>query len=267
MATTRKNGNELIPGADRRCIWMSAGLVAYKLCDRDFECERCPLDRALRGGEGVAARAGAETRSPAPALVLSHFPDDRLYHPTHTWVSRGPRGRTRIGLDAFAARLAGPSAAVIAPAAGSPLRQGEVACWLDAGAAGKADTPIPIRSPISGTVRRRNPRLGAHPSLVATSPYDRGWLLEVDPLAEELAEGEDASHPARAESRALESAEMARRRSERQLAELLAEAAEVLGDAGAAVGPTLPDGGEPLADLRAVLGTERYRRLVLRYLS
>lgn len=31
------------------CIWMSAGLVAYKLCDRGFECDGCPFDRAMRG--------------------------------------------------------------------------------------------------------------------------------------------------------------------------------------------------------------------------
>lgn len=31
------------------CVWMSAGLVAYKLCDRGFECESCPFDQAMRG--------------------------------------------------------------------------------------------------------------------------------------------------------------------------------------------------------------------------
>lgn len=30
------------------CVWMRAGVVTYKLCDRDFDCEHCPLDAALR---------------------------------------------------------------------------------------------------------------------------------------------------------------------------------------------------------------------------
>jgi hypothetical protein len=29
------------------CVWMDAGVVNYKLCDRGFDCERCPLDQAL----------------------------------------------------------------------------------------------------------------------------------------------------------------------------------------------------------------------------
>lgn len=30
-----------------RCVWMDAGVVNYKLCDRGYDCERCPLDLAL----------------------------------------------------------------------------------------------------------------------------------------------------------------------------------------------------------------------------
>jgi len=29
------------------CVWMDAGVVNYKLCDRAFDCDRCPLDLAL----------------------------------------------------------------------------------------------------------------------------------------------------------------------------------------------------------------------------
>jgi hypothetical protein len=29
------------------CVWMDAGVVNYKLCDRGFDCDRCPLDQAL----------------------------------------------------------------------------------------------------------------------------------------------------------------------------------------------------------------------------
>ena len=30
-----------------RCVWMDAGVVNYKLCDRGYDCERCPLDQGL----------------------------------------------------------------------------------------------------------------------------------------------------------------------------------------------------------------------------
>jgi hypothetical protein len=32
-----------------QCVWMQAGVVGYKLCDREFDCDLCPFDAALRG--------------------------------------------------------------------------------------------------------------------------------------------------------------------------------------------------------------------------
>ncbi len=29
------------------CIWMEAGVIDYKICDKDFDCDHCELDRAL----------------------------------------------------------------------------------------------------------------------------------------------------------------------------------------------------------------------------
>lgn len=31
-----------------KCIWMEAGVVDYKLCDLEFDCENCPFDRSFR---------------------------------------------------------------------------------------------------------------------------------------------------------------------------------------------------------------------------
>ncbi len=33
---------------DQACVWMTAGVIRFWLCDRGFDCENCPLDRALR---------------------------------------------------------------------------------------------------------------------------------------------------------------------------------------------------------------------------
>jgi hypothetical protein len=27
-----------------KCIWMSSGIIEYKLCDKNFDCENCPVD-------------------------------------------------------------------------------------------------------------------------------------------------------------------------------------------------------------------------------
>ncbi len=33
---------------DLNCIWMSSNHVAYKLCDKEFDCENCDFDKAIR---------------------------------------------------------------------------------------------------------------------------------------------------------------------------------------------------------------------------
>jgi hypothetical protein len=33
----------------QQCVWMQAEVVGYKLCDREFDCDRCPFDAALHG--------------------------------------------------------------------------------------------------------------------------------------------------------------------------------------------------------------------------
>lgn len=35
-------------GEPLKCIWMLAGVLTYRLCDRQYDCEHCPLDAALR---------------------------------------------------------------------------------------------------------------------------------------------------------------------------------------------------------------------------
>lgn len=59
------------PGA-LPCVWMSAGLVSFKLCDREGECEGCPFDRAMREPHGRPVR---HRRAPAPTPACA--PDRR----------------------------------------------------------------------------------------------------------------------------------------------------------------------------------------------
>ncbi len=38
---------EKIIESKKRCIWMDAGVVQFKLCDKDFDCRSCQFDRAM----------------------------------------------------------------------------------------------------------------------------------------------------------------------------------------------------------------------------
>jgi glycine cleavage system H lipoate-binding protein len=218
---------------------MSAGLVTYKLCDRAFDCEHCPLDLALSG-------TGRETdrRDGAGAV---EFPDDLAYTPGHTWLR--PAGgeasaRFRFGIDALAALLVGRTAGFRCDADGRLVAAGETLGTLDVDAGGLA-----LAAPIAGRVRRGNVALVEDPALASREPYERGWLVE---LAAERPE--DAALLLRSEA-AREQAALDLRHFRRRIAlELLADPDDV--------GPTLADGGERLTDLRRILGADAYLRLL-----
>jgi len=223
------------------CVWMSAGLISFKLCDREGECEGCPFDRAMRGLAPLPSLPpGSRDEEPRPAAW--RFPTDREYHPGHGWAKPVEAGRLRLGVDAAVARLWDRPSGIILPALGSRLAAGETACWLEEGA-----ELLPIPSPVAGTVVARNSGALAEPDLVARSPYDAGWLFEVD-------EGQPDG--------ALRGPEEARDAAEAALASFRSAAGRALRTGQDRVGPTLQDGGEPLSDLRAMLGPSRYAMLV-----
>jgi len=50
---------------ENECIWMKAGVVNFRLCDNDFDCQNCPFDIGMRKAMGLDVRAGTEHETPA----------------------------------------------------------------------------------------------------------------------------------------------------------------------------------------------------------
>jgi len=38
---------EKVIESKKSCIWMDAGVVQFKLCDSNFDCQSCGFDRAM----------------------------------------------------------------------------------------------------------------------------------------------------------------------------------------------------------------------------
>ncbi len=320
MHATSEAPSERLP-----CIWMTAGLVRWRLCDREYDCDHCPLDAALRGvtveaeeanpsaraeswdrvpgpleaagahpsargeerrgGGGPlqaaaadpsakgGSRGGAEGRletggdGSAPAESgrgrggegrrrapgRGEFPADRLFGAGHTWaqvVAGGVPGRFRVGLDGFAAALLEAPRAVRCVAAGSRLAMGDAACEVDLDGG-----VLTLGAPLAGAVVAGNRRCQDDPALLAADPYGDGWLLE-------LAAGTPAVPVDNAAGDGLLAAEDARRRAGHDLRRFRRRVALELLAADDGVGPTLPDGGEPVVDLRGLLGARRYLDLL-----
>ncbi len=193
-----------------KCVWMLAGVVDYKLCDRDYECEQCPFDRALREwaaiGEREARRPLAEQakedRTKDHGLVgcplcrelegCSQEPisarervrvkrgfriaEALFYHPAHLWVRVEWRGQVRIGLDDFGQWLLGRIYHVRFPDVGARVIAGHP-CGELAYHAGE----IALPAPVTGMIHQLNEKLMRYPSLVNHDPYGEGWMMIFQP--------------------------------------------------------------------------------------
>jgi glycine cleavage system H protein len=219
---------------------MSADVLSYKLCDRDFDCDRCPLDAAIRG---ECLKGPGQMALLAPDGNLNAFPEDRIYSTGHSWVQAvdGQSDRLRrFGLDAFAAAIVGRCREVKWEPPQREFSQGDTICEIDLGIG-----MLPLRAPVAGAAIDGNRSLWEEPNRLVTDPYGEGWIIHLVLEDPSELEGLLAAEAAREQMR------YDLRRFRRRVALRLLADTET-------VGPCLADGGEPLADLRQMLGGTAY---------
>ena len=152
------------------CIWMAAGLISYRLCTRDFDCEHCALDVALHGGAGTYGNGAGALHGAAKWVV----PDDRLYTASHLWAHAQQYGVWRVGIDAFAAALIGIAESITVDADRSLITPGARLCTIETGLG-----ELALGTPISGRVVDINEGIQEAPELLVTRPYHKGWIAEI----------------------------------------------------------------------------------------
>jgi glycine cleavage system H lipoate-binding protein len=175
------------------CWWMQGGVVDYKLCDRDYDCEHCPFDEALHGrvtmplSDSPASNAAGpiernwegrvrNTRKGSAYIQGCEVSGALFYHPAHTWARIEDGGCVRTGLDDFAQRILGRPYLITLPEPGATLRFGE-GCWDFTHQAGVSV----LVAPVSGRVKEINPALADRPALLNRDPYGEGWVLLIEP--------------------------------------------------------------------------------------
>jgi glycine cleavage system H lipoate-binding protein len=235
---------------------MMAGVVDYKLCDREYDCERCPFDQALRAsapplspqaGDSLIARGETTARRIPLASSLAGYqaPDTLFYHPGHIWAKVESGGNVRMGLDDFGQGIVGRVYAVNLPAIGGRLRRGQT-CWQITHQAGD----VSLLSPLSGCVLESNARLGPQPALINRDPYGEGWALVVQPtrLHECLS--------------ALRYGQAVKRWYQHEIERLAQEVSSLLCSSTDQVGVSMPDGGTQTSDCMSLLAADHRRQLV-----
>ena len=264
----------LVPPAEAKCVLMTAGLISYRLCNRGYDCEHCPLYQAFR--EGCVAEQCPEDvrqRSLYLHLNLGHeiaragYDDPRLatllkpyermvlrrrlfYAPGHAWVDVRTLTQARVGADDFLALTLPQVDAIVPPAEGQTIRQGEPLVGFVV-----RGEWVPLVSPLSGTVIKTNAKVLTNPSLLHQDPYGEGWLVEMQSsdlpaVARELRYDEDSVVLFREDAEAL-----------------FSEIAHALVVPGAPVGTVSQDGGQPAATPAEALGTRRYTAILRKILE
>jgi glycine cleavage system H protein len=118
------------------------------------------------------------------------FPEDLLYHPEHTWLRLNEDGGASVGITDFAQEQLGEVAFVDLPAPGA-----EFAVGAEFGTVESIKAVSGLFMPVSGKVTAVNENLADEPSLVNSSPYEDGWMLQIS-----LAPDTDREHLLKAAS-------------------------------------------------------------------
>jgi len=230
----------LIPEEERKCIWMATGFISYKLCDRNYQCDICPFDQAIKNeeiGEGDFQEprenwAEGSLNAEPSALINGAI----FYHPDHCWVKVENSDRVRIGIDDLLTQLITQVKVAILPQAGSFTGQGECFAHII-----QEDYILPVISPLSGSIQTVNSRLEKEPELITNDPRGEGWLITVKPKHLE------------SDLKNLLFGRKALSWYQREEKEIIARAGLILKHNPQGVGPTMQDGGVRIGCLREVL--------------
>ncbi|MDY6842740.1 MAG: hypothetical protein SVW57_01425 [Thermodesulfobacteriota bacterium] len=241
---------QLIPKEERKCVWMIGGLLSYKLCNRDYQCETCPLDKALRNEVGLEGncqehRTNLEEEESLAKDSSFQINGSVFYHPNHCWVKVDFPEKVIIGVDEFITQLIVNLKAVVLPQIGDFVNQGEYCLHII-----QEDHILPIISPLSGSIQAVNFNLRKKPELITVDPLGEGWLIKVKPknLEQELKHllfGKAVHSWYKKEEKALMTMSdgMLKRNVEN-------------------LGPTMQDGGTEISHLRNMLTHEQYAHIL-----
>jgi glycine cleavage system H protein len=185
---------QIVPQNSNKCVWMEAGIVSYKICDRNFECETCPLDLGLRGEKNHSlnhteneiqrfVESNTKKNSTAPKSYSSYerllkfkLDEHRYVNPGHSWIKVLNQNQVKIGIDDIVATAFGAIDEVILPLPGEKVKRG-----ASCGQVIQFEHIFSIVSPVSGLVIEINDELTKFPNQLTLDPLNKGWMMVIKP--------------------------------------------------------------------------------------
>ncbi|SYX83450.1 glycine cleavage system protein H (lipoyl acceptor protein) [Paenibacillus alvei] len=106
---------------------------------------------------------------------MSEVKNGLLYSEEHEWVVAIEGNTVRVGITDHAQSQLGDIVFIEFPPVGTSLSAGD-----SMGSIESVKTVSELYCPVSGTITKINDGLEASPELVNSSPYEDGWIAEVE---------------------------------------------------------------------------------------
>lgn len=100
--------------------------------------------------------------------------EDLKYTKTHEWVKLAGT-KAKVGLTDHAQHELTDIVFVELPSVGKEINKGEELCIVES-----VKSVSEVYAPVSGKITTVNTKLDDSPELINSSPYDEGWLVEIE---------------------------------------------------------------------------------------
>ena len=231
---------------DMKCVWMTSGIISYKLCSLDFKCEECAFDSVMHNGTVTDIQLKTMNRpltQDVSSIGLSkNLLDGSLfYHKNHCWIKVVNPHEVVIGINGILAKLICGVRTVVLPRIGDLVIKNQVFAHLML-----EKQIVPLIMPVDGEVTAINETLEKQPELLRSEFCDKGWLVTIKAynLEKELRTltfGSKAMEWYRAKERSLNEAIHAACNASREQ-----------------IGATMLDGGELVMNISELLTSEQF---------
>jgi glycine cleavage system H lipoate-binding protein len=252
----------LWPSDEQPCIWMDAGVVSYKLCDRNYDCENCPFNASMQSRSLISPEKGQVTfdrpkhgldseqeTSPLERILSPYCQiayDPSAFYGAEFWSIKPKGTRTcRIGLNDLGLKILPTVEKVIFPQNDSVLEKNDPFCKLVT-----REGPMQFSFPVDGKIRFLNKDLLAVLRQSKNGETVDSWFAEFDLLRNEELAGFKKGAAA--------------------LDFLLEQQNDVVKTLISAIDmhdkeerPTLQDGGVLIPDIKTIIGSQKYYRLAV----
>ena len=114
---------------------------------------------------------------------MTTWPDDRSYTSEHEWVLL-VGAVARVGVTAHATEALGDIVYATLPTVGAHVSAGDSCAELES-----TKSVSDVYAPVSGVIAAINEAIADAPEMVSASPFEDGWLFDVELDSENLPDG------------------------------------------------------------------------------